>query len=43
MEHKPMFYYNAKENKCVKFHYKGCEGNDNRFNKLVDCQAKCVK
>merc|ERR1739848_905162 len=29
--------------KCRRFHYKGCRGNDNRFESKEKCEASCVE
>ncbi|XP_028836304.1 boophilin-H2 [Denticeps clupeoides] len=36
-----MYYYNAEEKACRIFHYGGCQGNGNRFEKKEDCQRTC--
>ncbi|XP_064484467.1 actinia tenebrosa protease inhibitors-like [Ornithodoros turicata] len=36
------FYYNKRTGKCRKFHYTGCDGNENNFKTLKECEAKCV-
>ena len=28
--------------KCVKFQYGGCEGNDNRFISISECEKVCI-
>lgn len=35
------YYYNETLDQCVKFIYGGCDGNQNRFNTLGDCQEVC--
>ncbi|XP_055840056.1 trypsin inhibitor-like [Episyrphus balteatus] len=38
-----MWSYNAAEDKCVKFIYGGCDGNDNQFKTKEACEATCRK
>ncbi|XP_072025365.1 kielin/chordin-like protein isoform X3 [Amphiura filiformis] len=33
--------YDSQQGKCVEFEYGGCEGNQNNFNSLVECQQRC--
>lgn len=40
---KPRWFYNSETNSCDEFIYGGCEGNDNRFDTLADCQQACSK
>ena len=35
------FYYDAASGECREFVYGGCEGNDNRFNSIKECEARC--
>ncbi|CAD5219795.1 unnamed protein product [Bursaphelenchus xylophilus] len=35
------FWYNAATRQCELFQYTGCQGNDNNFDSLMDCQQKC--
>ncbi|CDW61093.1 Kunitz BPTI domain containing protein, partial [Trichuris trichiura] len=37
------YYYNKESNKCDTFVYGGCEGNDNRFDTVEECEAKCAE
>jgi hypothetical protein len=37
----PRFWYNVITNTCEKFIYGGCDGNENRFNTIAECQKKC--
>jgi hypothetical protein len=37
----PSYFHNAATGLCEPFVYGGCGGNDNRFNTLAECQAKC--
>merc|ERR1712038_1227688 len=39
----PMFSYNKAKGKCQQFIYGGCNGNDNQFDTLAQCQALCEK
>ncbi|XP_039198328.1 kunitz/BPTI-like toxin [Crotalus tigris] len=39
----PRFYYNPTSNKCQKFIYGGCGGNDNNFGTRDQCHYTCVK
>uniref|UniRef100_A0A0N4ZV39 BPTI/Kunitz inhibitor domain-containing protein n=1 Tax=Parastrongyloides trichosuri TaxID=131310 RepID=A0A0N4ZV39_PARTI len=35
------FYYNPLIKQCVIFSYSGCQGNDNNFQTLLECQETC--
>ena len=37
----PSFGFSPEVGHCVQFIYGGCEGNDNRFSTLAECEAKC--
>ena len=37
----PRFYFSGDE--CKEFLYGGCEGNENNFKSLEECQQKCAK
>ncbi|XP_037576185.1 kunitz-type serine protease inhibitor 6 isoform X1 [Dermacentor silvarum] len=37
----PMWWYNAKTDKCEEFIYGGCGGNDNRYETRRDCEETC--
>lgn len=38
----PMWGYDTKQSKCVKFTFGGCEGNTNRFMTREACEDQCV-
>lgn len=38
----PRFYFNIFKQKCEMFQYGGCNGNDNNFETIEQCQEKCV-
>ncbi|KIH45325.1 Kunitz/Bovine pancreatic trypsin inhibitor domain protein, partial [Ancylostoma duodenale] len=35
------YWYNAKAKQCQMFEYTGCQGNDNNFETVLDCQSFC--
>uniref|UniRef100_A0A8C7A8G0 Tissue factor pathway inhibitor n=1 Tax=Neovison vison TaxID=452646 RepID=A0A8C7A8G0_NEOVI len=37
------FFFNIHTQQCEEFMYGGCEGNQNRFATLEDCQEKCIE
>jgi hypothetical protein len=37
----PSFGFSQVQGRCVPFIYGGCEGNENRFSTLAECEAKC--
>ncbi|XP_017784218.1 PREDICTED: papilin isoform X2 [Nicrophorus vespilloides] len=41
--HYDSFFYNSTTDNCEPFKFGGCQGNDNRFDKLVDCEQKCKR
>lgn len=36
------FFFNVHTQHCEEFVYGGCEGNQNRFESLEECQEKCA-
>ncbi|CAL1531650.1 unnamed protein product [Lymnaea stagnalis] len=38
----PRYYYNPRERKCIGFIFGGCQGNENNFATLTDCQRECL-
>nr|C8YJ97.1 RecName: Full=Tabkunin 5; AltName: Full=Serine protease inhibitor 5; Flags: Precursor [Tabanus yao]ACS72292.1 serine protease inhibitor 5 [Tabanus yao] len=38
----PKFYFNSSSGQCEGFIYGGCGGNENNFNTLEECNAKCA-
>ncbi|KAH8413130.1 hypothetical protein KR009_008194, partial [Drosophila setifemur] len=39
----PSYSYDSYRNRCVKFIYGGCKGNDNRFLTQKDCEVQCLE
>jgi len=37
------YYYNYNTNKCEKFVYGGCQGNENNFESLRECIDECIE
>ncbi|CDW59458.1 papilin [Trichuris trichiura] len=35
------FFYNTETSKCEMFIYTGCEGNENNFNTIEECEKRC--
>uniref|UniRef100_A0AAU6NT03 Kunitz/BPTI-like toxin transcript variant X1 n=1 Tax=Micrurus mipartitus TaxID=430902 RepID=A0AAU6NT03_MICMP len=38
----PAFYYDPASHKCQEFIYGGCDGNDNNFKSIDECQSTCA-
>ncbi|VDP11473.1 unnamed protein product, partial [Soboliphyme baturini] len=36
------WYFNAEDGTCGRFYYGGCQGNDNRFETLDECEEHCA-
>ncbi|XP_067129548.1 papilin-like isoform X2 [Centruroides vittatus] len=36
------WYFNIQTQTCEQFYYSGCDGNDNRFETLSDCENRCL-
>ncbi|XP_068679026.1 thrombin inhibitor hemalin-like [Montipora capricornis] len=41
MAYFPKFYFDRQDGKCKEFIYGGCDGNQNNFEKMEDCQRTC--
>ncbi|XP_025408017.1 papilin isoform X2 [Sipha flava] len=37
------WYYDANNDRCLQFRYGGCQGNPNRFDDRLSCEARCVQ
>ncbi|XP_048069966.1 tissue factor pathway inhibitor isoform X4 [Ursus arctos] len=37
------FFFNIHTQQCEEFMYGGCEGNQNRFGSMEECEEKCIK
>ncbi|PAV62905.1 hypothetical protein WR25_26743 [Diploscapter pachys] len=35
------YFYSPKDRRCKLYFYRGCGGNENRFEKKADCEALC--
>jgi len=35
------FYFDWQQGECLKFYYGGCQGNENRFDSLEECEMNC--
>ena len=35
------YYYDWQQGECLKFYYGGCQGNENRFESLDECEKRC--
>lgn len=40
-DYQSLWYYDAPTDRCLKFVYGGCGGNENRFNSREDCELRC--
>ena len=36
------YYYDPRDRTCSTFDYGGCQGNENRFETLEECQRECM-
>lgn len=36
-----MYYYDYKKKACLPFDYSGCDGNENKFNSMDECERRC--
>ncbi|CAD5121248.1 DgyrCDS9780 [Dimorphilus gyrociliatus] len=36
-----MFYYDYKLQRCTPFIFSGCDGNENKFNSIEECETRC--
>lgn len=39
----PRYYYSTEDKMCIQFIYGGCQGNENNFETIEECNDKCVK
>ncbi|KAF2343835.1 Pancreatic trypsin inhibitor Kunitz domain, partial [Trinorchestia longiramus] len=35
------FFHNSSSGRCEEFDYGGCQGNDNNFATMQECQQRC--
>lgn len=35
------WYFEQEHKKCTPFYYTGCEGNDNNYRSLEECEQQC--
>jgi len=40
-DYQSAWYYNRSSDRCLKFVYSGCGGNDNRFHSQEACELRC--
>ncbi|GFO35486.1 papilin [Plakobranchus ocellatus] len=36
------YSYSSQQRRCVRFYYGGCQGNENNFESLFECQQECM-
>lgn len=36
------YYFDIIEQRCKKFYYSGCSGNQNNFESLEECRSTCI-
>lgn len=41
--HIPRFYFDTQTGKCTPFFYGGCEGNENNFETIEECEKACAE
>jgi len=41
VDYQSLWYYDRPTDRCLKFVYGGCGGNDNRFHSQEDCERRC--
>ncbi|XP_055351849.1 LOW QUALITY PROTEIN: papilin-like [Paramacrobiotus metropolitanus] len=42
-EYYPRYYFDRNSQRCEQFIYTGCQGNENRFERLEECQQVCLR